>query len=399
LCVTEHAPERAARHPANARVIHADPGRAHLPSHSGPITILESNPTAHRLLYVRRLAQACTAGATLLTTERCVESDEFQAHLADLVAIGTIHMEIIGSCADAPATLLRRAIRRTTADHEPLLVVPDADVLLPALCTRGVLRLRRRLPNLAVLVMRTPPARWPRRRSDLVGVAKALLIRILPVTWPGARMFFLSDAFGVETTRRGYRNLVAVPDPAPLLPVADRDDARVELGVAPGTFLLGMITAGKHPDVVVAAMQGLPQTVWLLVAGPTDAETDRVLAEGRRVLGDDRFIRVEGYLSPTELGRCVSASDALVFAYDHDGPSSMLISAVQAGVPAIAAGSEWVCRLVQELGVGVATELSAERLTTAISEVMRRPDAYGERIALASARVNPHAFSTALLAS
>jgi glycosyltransferase involved in cell wall biosynthesis len=360
------------------------------------ICIFEPNHSGHRLFYVRRLAEfGGVSSATLFTTAESRASVEFSAHIGELASAGRITVKVVGSASDSRWRLLSRAVSGASTT----LVVPEADALLPLLLMRAAGNFRRRLPALRGLITRTHFSRWPTGRSDCTGALKALLIRLLPLMWPGTRLFFLTDAFGVVRRRTGYSNLTAVPDPPTQIPTADRDIARRQLGIPPGTFLLGIIgviSSYKYPSLLFDALRQLPDSVRLLMAGPV-SPSERAPADAAVRAFAGRIIRLDRYLDGDELALCFHACDGVVLARDTDLPSGALISAVAAGVPLLAAGSPWICRVVDELGIGVVADMSADGLAAAVRRLMADPGAFERGIDAARRRLDPDTFAAELL--
>ncbi len=332
---------------------------------TGELTVLQLLSGGHRLRYVRLLAEGAHGRpTTLVTTTEARDGGDFEQHLAALERSGRLHIRTVGSATDAVDDLLRGALDPVTAAGT--VVVPDADRLLVALCRYGLRRRRlgRPLPGLRFLLMRTPEAAVSRGRDRRTAVGKVLLLRALAVCWPGSRAFFLTDAWGVVTRRRGYGLARAVRDPSPGLPDVARAAARAELGLDAGQFVLGLlgaVSARKRPDLTVTALRQLPGDVVLLVAGQLAPATREWLAargrsDGRS--GPGRLVIRDGYLSDAQLAACVHACDALVLTYDVDAPSGLLLAADEAGVPVVAAGSPWLCRVVSTRDLGVVEELS-----------------------------------------
>lgn len=340
------------------------------------VAFIELSHTGHRLYFVKVLAEACAPEShpLLITTSEAVTSREFEVQLGDLARRGALQVEVVGSARQSLRQLVMRAIMLSTRRSVRRLVIPDADRLLVGLVW---VRFRIRsghLPELRFVVMRTPEPTLRFDRKVLVAAAKIGLTAAVGWAWAHSECFFLTDAFGVVTSRKGYRRACPLQDPSPGLPLVDALEAKKALGIPSTAFvlgLLGVVGASKHPDATFHALRLLPPTVVALVAGTQDAPTSVALVASRKELGEGRIVLVIGYLSDAEFGQCVSACDAMMLMYDDDAPSGMLASAVEAGVPIVAGRSPWVRRVVSALGAGLVSEPTAEGVAGAVKLLMR----------------------------
>jgi hypothetical protein len=346
-----------------------------LPWVSG-FALLQLGYSGHRLHYIRTLAEACDPGVVprLLTTREAVASREFDVHLGELTSRRVLDVSVVGSSKEPMRRLVANALRLSVESGVLRIVVPEADRLLVWLLCASIRYRRSQLPEMRLVMMRTPePGMWM-RRNDAVAYAKIGLSLILRRWWPHTNSYFLTDAFGVVTTRRGYRGMQPIRDPAGRLPLTDRVDARSELGLAGDSYVLGLIGAvgiSKHPQLTLEALAYLPPRVVVLLAGRTDAPTAAAVVEAQSAPATaGRVFWKNGYLTDAHLGQCISACDALMLLYELDAPSGMLATAIYGGIPIVAGGSRWVTRVVEHLEAGVTTQLDCEGVVRAVETLM-----------------------------
>jgi glycosyltransferase involved in cell wall biosynthesis len=223
-----------------------------------------------------------------------------------------------------------------------------------------------------MLLLRTPEVRFRLQRSVLIALLKSILARVVPICGRQARCFFLTDAFGVVTSRRGYGMTQPVRDVSPGLAFTSKALARHQLGIESNSFVIGIfgdLSRRKFPELSIKALGSLPQRVELVAAGRMDVETRNAI-RSHQAAGGTRIHALDGYVSDDTLATHISSCDAMVLTYETDGPSGMLVSALEAGIPVIAAGSPWLTRIVREERLGVVTDLSAAGLSSAVELLM-----------------------------
>jgi glycosyltransferase involved in cell wall biosynthesis len=346
---------------------------------SSKFAILQLGYGGHRLHYIRTLVEGCDPAIVprLLTTREALASREFQIQLGDLVGREALHVAVVGSSQEPARRLVAHALKLSAGTPSLRMIVPDADRLLVWLLLASFRYRRSQLPEMRLLIMRTPEPTLRIGRENLVACAKIASSLMLQCWWPNTLLYFLTDAFGVITARRGYRWMQPIRDPAGRLPQIDRRDARSELGLSPDAYVLGLVGAvgaSKHPRLTLDALRDLPSRVVVLVAGRTDGATaEAVEAAQRSPVTTGRVIWIDGYLTETHLGTCVSACDALMLTYELDAPSGMLATAIHAGIPIVAGGSRWVTRVVEHLDAGVTTPLNRQGVVRAVTTLMSCP--------------------------
>jgi glycosyltransferase involved in cell wall biosynthesis len=253
------------------------------------------------------------------------------------------------------------------------LILPNSDRLLLQAC---VLLLRERTRGRStptrLLLLRTPAVGFRLQRSVLIGILKSILARFVPICGRDARCFFLTDAFGVVTSRRGYGKTQPVRDVSPGLTFTSKAIARRQLGIETDSFVIGIfgdLSRRKFPELSIQALESLPQYVELVAAGRMDVETCKAIRT-YEAAGGTRIHALDGYVSDDTLATHISSCDAMVLTYETDAPSGMLVSAFEAGIPVIAAGSPWLTRIVSEMRLGVVTDLSAVGLASSVKFIM-----------------------------
>jgi glycosyltransferase involved in cell wall biosynthesis len=364
------------------------------------VAFFQADHRGHRLHFIRLLVENCKGDPCplLITTTEAIASREFSVHLGELSRAGRLRVVTAGAAREATSRLVSKALAISIEQRVGRLVVPDADQLLPHILTGSFRAPRRRLPKLRLLVMRTPEPQLRLERETFVAVAKIAMIGAIRWSWPGSRCFFLTDAFGVVSSRRGYIWARPVRDPSPALPFVDAHDAKRAVGLPPNSFalgLLGEVGMSKNPDVTLDALRLLPRHVVALFAGAVDRSTAEAIAVARETIGAERVVTIPGYLSNERLGECLSACDAVMLMYDLDAPSGMLASAVEAGVPVIAGRAPWIVRVATELDAGLVAEPTAAGVAEAVQILMARH--IGERSPRRAPSSMPSDFTRAML--
>jgi len=309
----------------------------------------------------------------LITTAESVASDEFQVHLADLERAGRLRVWSIGRNQNSLWRLMRRAA--VVVDHLDVqrLILPNSDKLLLPMCAYLLReRARGRSTSVRMLLLRTPEIALRLKRSAVIALLKSVLARLVVICGRDVRCFFLTDAFGVVKSRRGYGMAQPAKDVSPGLVFMSKTNARQHLGIDSRSFVIGILgdlSHRKFPELSIKALALLPHCVELLAAGRMDDETRNAIRD-YQVAGGTRIHAEDGYLTNDLLARCICSCDALILTYETDGPSGMLISAFEAGVPVIAAGSAWLNCIVESEHLGVVADLSASGLASAVKSMI-----------------------------
>jgi len=156
----------------------------------------------------------------------------------------------------------------------------------------------------------------------------------------------------------------------------DRDAARLELGLAPGRWLLsvGQLIDRKGHDIPIRALTDLPG--WsLLVAG--DGPLRRELEALARSLGLADRVRFVGAVPQVQLPAYYSAVDALVLASSREGWANVLLEAMACGTPVVASSVWGTPEVVSAPAAGVLMrERSATALVAALQQLL---DHYPDR--------------------
>ncbi len=357
------------------------------------VAVLETDPTGHRLHYLAHLVAVIGPGrASVLTSERAVRSEEYSLLVEPHTRAAVVLPE-----ADSPRALLDAAVEAALRSGARTLVLPEADPFLVPLL---VLLLRRpRLDlELRLLLMRTTTVGGPERLrlATLVKPALVALLRMFRQT----RMFFLTDAFGVVTRRRGYRGLVPVQDPVLRPePVEHTRPPWFPPGPAPLVGVFGVVSPRKNLPVLVAAMGAAPGAR-LVVAGrlfpevrafvDTDGDVARLTDEGRMVV-------VDRLLEPDELADALACVDLVAVLHDNDAPSGILAEACLRGTPSLVPDGGWLAEVVRATGIGATVPLTAQGVATGIVRMTRHRGQYADVVQRAAERLGKSDFTDRLL--
>jgi glycosyltransferase involved in cell wall biosynthesis len=364
------------------------------PPREGPdVAVLETDPTGHRLHYLAHLVGALGADrCTVLTSAAAAGSEEYSLLVAPITGATAVlpgtgsPRELLGAAVDAA----HRAGART-------LVITEADPFLVPL-VRLLLRRPRPALELRLLLMRTTTIGGPEplRPATLVKPALVALLRRFRQT----RMFFLTDAFGVVSRRRGYPGLQPVRDPV-LRPESEQHTRPSwfppEGPLVVGVF--GVVSPRKNLPVLVAAVRDTPDAA-LVVAGrlfpevrsyvDTDPEVARLVADGRMVV-------VDRLLEPAELGAALARADVVAVLHDNDSPSGIQAEAALRGTPALVPAGGWLAQVVHTTGTGTAVPLDPAGVAAGIARVARDRDSYAVAAEWAATRLGTTDFTDRLL--
>lgn len=361
------------------------------------IAIIEPDAGGHRLLYVRLAVLEVPGPVVLVTTQACIGSAEYATHLSDLAASGRLTVvEVEGRRNFIPRAV--RAAEGGAAGRTVTVVIPEADSWLPSLCSYALTH--RRLPRLRALVMRTPRPWPPTSRSSRRAIVKAVTAWALGILWPTSTVLFLTDSFGVVSHRPGFGHARPLRDAPIAFPTHERSIARDKLGVPADSFaigILGDVSWRKRPDLTLAALRDLPPSVHAVFAGRQDEQAAGAINAALGSPLRSRIHVLDQYLDDDRLGLVLSALDAVVLTHAFDAPSGILTGAVRAGVPAIVGGSQWLVRVVRELGVGVDCELTPGGLTTAVRALMAERGTYSGALVGAASTLVSNEFGSGLL--
>ena len=190
----------------------------------------------------------------------------------------------------------------------------------------------------------------------------------------------------VGTSRRKLRVTVIPHGPYPLpRPGKERAEIRAGLGLPAGArvFLaFGHIRDNKNLDLFIKTMTGLPDDVYLLVAGSDGAQSQRSAAHymelAERLGVGSRCRWLVRHVSQVEAAECFAASDYVLLTYSASfhSASGVLNTAVAAERPVLASSGAGPLRtLVQQyrLGEWVEPDSAAEVLRGA-RDLLARSD-------------------------
>lgn len=196
-------------------------------------------------------------------------------------------------------------------------------------------------------------------RAKALLVALAMMTRTLDRAGCFAGRDDLSEGWMVKRLR----------DPAVCSAHArDRVSLREQLGLpAQRTIvgIVGLIDARKAvPLVLEATMRSSPHAD-VLVAGTFDAEV-RSWVDGLPAESRARLIERDKHLGNDELDQLVAACDVVSVVQPYKGPSGLMGKALVAGVPVVTAGSKVRAREARATGGGIAAEMNADSIATAL---------------------------------
>lgn len=335
------------------------------------IFLAEVNPSGHRLVYVRLIAERAAASGTRVTLgipAEAEESPEFARHLGPIAN----QMDLVSIPGDASLRTIVDEARAAGAQH---LVIPDGDAYL----TQAARGRRSRDPRTTLLVMRDPRWEiWPGHvppRALAKCAATALARR-------SVRLVFLREPG--HSTDRGEH--IAID---PLILDGSREQIHLDAatyrrahGLDDRTFwfgVLGVLSERKNVPLVAAAAQQLARDaerpVGLALIGPTGAdvswERDDLVkasaAAGLSMMSDDAL------MTNYSMNVAVAALDCAVVAYSTNAPNSTMAKAAGLGVRLVVAGSPPLRRFAKSTTGAAGVPLQLGELGEAMRTAMSTP--------------------------
>lgn len=331
----------------------------------GRVMIIESHSGGHRLYYVRLLIDAAARlriPVTVSLGPGVAESTEFQLHLANVQE----HFEL--DYHNKPLRI-SEAVRMAHATGCRLIVVPDGDLHLSSLALR-----RHSKIDINVLLMRDPrqePAhsftRWLRL------TAKSSVVRVV------ARR---RDTTVLTLRGPGYRGELQesyVNDPIDPCTSTQATEAISAANLSADIFwfgLVGVLSARKHPDLVIEALRAIGRKdVGLFIAGPISESAARAVRHGVARLEEAGIsvVILDRHLTNAEMNAAIAAMDCVVVAYDTHAPPSTLGKSFALGTRCVIAGSQQLQRHAEELGHGLVGPLNSASLSNLMVRALSMP--------------------------
>ena len=146
----------------------------------------------------------------------------------------------------------------------------------------------------------------------------------------------------------------------------ERTDVREALALKRLTLLsVGHLIPRKGHDIVIGALEHLPDVDLLIVGEGPERRRLETLARTLRVMDRVRFL---GHVPHEELVRLYSAADALVLASSREGWANVLLEAMACGTPVVASNVWGTPEVVSTPAAGI---LVRERTPVAFSNAIR----------------------------
>jgi glycosyltransferase involved in cell wall biosynthesis len=164
----------------------------------------------------------------------------------------------------------------------------------------------------------------------------------------------------------GIRVLRNVVDTEFFRPARDRVALRAALGFRNPTVLsVGKLVEGKGHDVVLRALQALPNLDLVIVGeGPMRRALERLAAD----LDLRGRVRLTGEISHEALREHYCAADALVLASVREGMPNVVLESMACGTPVVATAVGGIVEIVTGRAAGL---LLAERSPAAVADGIR----------------------------
>jgi glycosyltransferase involved in cell wall biosynthesis len=196
-----------------------------------------------------------------------------------------------------------------------------------------------------------------RQAAGIIAVARALKEDLVRVGVPAERIEVLRNGVDLQLFR----------------PI-EREAARRKLGIHRTTLLsVGHLIPRKGHDLVIQALQRLPEADLLVIGDGPEREALRALATG---LGVRDRVRFANAVAQEELRNYYGAADALVLASSREGWANVLLESMACGTPVVASNIGGTPEVVSSPEAGVLmTERTPEGVALAVQRLfVRRPD-------------------------
>jgi glycosyltransferase involved in cell wall biosynthesis len=346
------------------------------------VLILEPHASGHHANYLRWLAQAARSrhwSVAVATTEDALAQPELVAiatEFADLEIHPIREASLVVGAAAGSLQLMRRefgyrqffkrAVREIDA-RSPVdyIILPYVDYCFYTLALIGVpfqgipwcaISMRLALSDSQTAAPRAIPWKWRMAKRLLASQSLKALFVINPSVCEVPPQWY---------SPREKSKLRYLPDPAECAIMDPAREFRAALGVSSedvAILVFGSIDERKGVDALLAAVSGnddLGKYV-VILAGRQSADLRRQLSsrDCAALLAQKRIIVLDRYVSDTELGSLLAASDVVWVGYrNHAYMSGVLVLAGKAGLPIIGSAGGEIGRLITKHGLGVAARI------------------------------------------
>lgn len=351
------------------------------------VIIVEPNHEGHRLRYVGQLAAAYlekhpSGPVHLVTTPAAVHSGEYFEHLSSRQLAVNTHLT-----SGSIFKQLETAIKLSESSRSRI-VLPDGDqFIIPLLL--AMMKNRPKKITVGLLVMRTDPLSFDPRKTakQLAKRCCAMAVSMLPAV----NTFFLTDSFGVVTSRPGYKALQPLQDPEPHTSEEIRDHHETWTPSRQRVIsIIGRVTTRKNPHLLLNYAQNNDE-VEIVLAGKIDTDLPA------NVHHLPNLTLINRLMANSELDYIAKKSHILFLIYDNDAPSGILATAVRCGTPVIVRRGTWLDNVVRTLGIGESADREDGSVQAAADRIFANHKQYVEQCIKARDLLTVDQFTSALL--
>ena len=319
---------------------------------TGPAVVIWSPDFGgHHLLYAGLIAgylQEQRHRVIFCGPQEALDSTEFAVHLSGRsleIVVGSSLGECVGR-----------------APSHSIVVVPHAD------------------RQLAEMVLLRPPLGVTIRalimRPSRGVVSKRTRILKLTLTW----LIDKRPSISIGELHAIFDNLPSkyfqVPDPALLQERnISRSAARIKLDLSmpEGAILggiLGSISSRKRPELLLMALEKLPDKHHVLVAGSLDGSTSTVVEEAKH-RWPDRVHTITGYLRDETYLDCLQAIDYSFVFHQEWISSGVVVNSLAVGTPVLVLSGTPLGEFVVRRRLGVATSATVDGVADGVARVVQ----------------------------
>jgi hypothetical protein len=323
-----------------------------------------------------RSANDASLSIELVTSRVLTLSDEYQIHLARLVADGQLTVRT-SDRLDRRGGITREL--REIRLRGNAVVLPEADRSLHALL---LAKLSRGLPvPTALIVMRPPQSVRGIWRARIGGFVKTLLIVVL-CAWSSLDVLLLEDPLALGRDRVWRKRVLRsksrrLDDPCGLVEIEASHlpkELNQDLGDRPMLAIVGVIDSRKQVPLVWAAWQLACGTIEgeLVIAGKQSPDVSSWLRSAGPVPTRIHFI--DRYLTDDEVRGVLERSNGIITLYDGGFSSGFLVAAAAVGRWAITTRGSRIERVASSHGFAVTCTPTPSGIAEAIDQVLAKTE-------------------------
>ena len=276
----------------------------------------------------------------------------------------------------AQSLAARRALLSQISKHKPdLVAIPTADGLATVLGLFNLFGLSalRHVRTDACLMSCSKARRREKGLSKFINNLKWWIT----VRGPWQRLMLIDSRAFMEIKNPAAAKIALCPDPVPAVSTKSKIEARRSLGLPIDGRLIVSVGRQDHRKGIDCLLRSFlvarlkPNDRFALIGklGPKIRQLLQEIQNDDRCA--DRVLAIDRFVSESEFVDAINASDAITATYPAaDQPSGVVCRAIAYNRPVLATNSGWLGWTIDELGAGVAADMtSVESLAYSLEKV------------------------------